>query len=183
MGVNVEHKISDNFVVGGTFLRWRNDHLQKSSFGQESVNNTIFGFNSNFSTEVPFFTRLVNKLPNIDTDVPSNLSVRGEVAFETRYSKADQFEGESTIYVDDFEGSQSLLICVRHMLGPWHPHQTGMRFYYVSMPILMIWATVLKSQISLVFYRPHFCPKTLRVSNEDLSFNTTRRILVRNYTL
>jgi cell surface protein SprA len=48
---------------------------QKSSFGQESVNNTIFGFNLNFSTEVPFFTRLVNKLPNIDTDVPSNLSV------------------------------------------------------------------------------------------------------------
>jgi cell surface protein SprA len=33
-----------------------------------------------------------------------------EVAFfETRYSKADQFEGESTIYVDDFEGSQSTI--------------------------------------------------------------------------
>jgi cell surface protein SprA len=43
-------------------------YTQKSSFGQESVNNTIFGLNTNFSTEVPF-TRLVNKLPNIDTDV------------------------------------------------------------------------------------------------------------------
>jgi hypothetical protein len=26
--------------------------LQKSSFGQESVNNTIFGFNTNFAKEV-----------------------------------------------------------------------------------------------------------------------------------
>ena len=82
MGVNVEHKISDNFVVGGTFLKMtERPFTQKSSFGQESVNNTIFGFNTNFSTEVPFLTRLVNMLPNLDTDVPSNLSVRGEIAF------------------------------------------------------------------------------------------------------
>jgi cell surface protein SprA len=52
----------------------------------------------------------VNKLPNVDTDVPSNLSVRGEVAFLKPDSpKADQFEGESTIYVDDFEGSQTTI--------------------------------------------------------------------------
>jgi len=82
MGVNVEHKISDNFLVGGTFLKMtEKPFTQKSSFGQESVNNTIFGFNTNFSTEVPFLTRLVNMLPNVDTDVPSNLSVRGEIAF------------------------------------------------------------------------------------------------------
>jgi cell surface protein SprA len=58
----------------------------------------------------------VNKLPNVDTDVPSNLSVRGEVAFLKPDSpKADQFEGESTIYVDDFEGSQQST-CVHRTL-------------------------------------------------------------------
>jgi cell surface protein SprA len=42
MGVNVEHKISDNFLVGGTFLKMsERPFTQKSSFGQESVNNTI----------------------------------------------------------------------------------------------------------------------------------------------
>jgi cell surface protein SprA len=57
-------------------------------FGQESVNNTIFGFNTNFSSEVPFLTRLVNKLPNVDTDVPSNLSVRGRSSvFKTGFTK------------------------------------------------------------------------------------------------
>jgi cell surface protein SprA len=51
---------------------------------------------------------LLTIMPNLDT-MPSNLSVRGEIAFETRLPKADQFEGESTIYVDDFEGSQSTI--------------------------------------------------------------------------
>lgn len=110
-GVNVEHKFSDKFVLGGTFLRMsERPFTQKSSFGQESVNNTIFGVNGNFSTEVPFLTRLVNKLPNVDTDVPSNLSLRGEVAFLKPDSpKGDRFQGESTIYVDDFEGSQTTI--------------------------------------------------------------------------
>jgi cell surface protein SprA len=109
MGFNVEHKISEKFLVGGTFLKMsEKPFTQKSSYGQESVNNTIFGFNTNFSTEVPFFTRLVNKLPNVDTDVASNLSFRGEVAFlKPDTPDGDKFQGESTIYVDDFEGSQT----------------------------------------------------------------------------
>ena len=108
-GVNVEHKFSDKFLLGGTILRMSEQPFtQKSSFGQESVNNTIFGLNGNYSAEIPFLTRLVNKLPNLDTDVPSNLSVRGEVAFlKPDAPKDDQFEGEATIYVDDFEGSQT----------------------------------------------------------------------------
>ncbi|RTY90058.1 cell surface protein SprA [Flavobacterium sp. GT3R68] len=116
MGVNVEHKFSDKFLIGATFLKMtEKPFTQKSNYGQESVNNTIFGVNGNYSTEVPFLTRLVNKLPNLDTDVPSNLSIRGEVAFlKPDTPKGDQFEGESTIYVDDFEGSQTTI----DMRGP-----------------------------------------------------------------
>lgn len=108
-GVNVEHKFTDKFMVGATFLKMtERPFTQKSNYGQESVNNSIFGVNVNYSTEVPFFTRLVNKLPNMDTDVPSNFSFRGEMAYlKPDTPKADQFEGESTVYVDDFEGSQS----------------------------------------------------------------------------
>ncbi|HRB73137.1 MAG TPA: cell surface protein SprA, partial [Flavobacterium sp.] len=110
-GLNVEHKFSDKFLVGGTFLRLsERPFTQKSNYGQESVNNTIYGLNTNFSTEVPFFTRLVNKLPNVDTDVPSNLSFRGEIAYlQPGASTADQFNGEATTYIDDFEGSQTTI--------------------------------------------------------------------------
>lgn len=110
-GLNVEHKFNDKFQIGGTFLRMsEKPFTQKSNYGQESVNNTIVGVNGNFATEVPFFTRMVNKLPNLDTDVPSNLSFRGEFAYlMPGNSKNDQFNGESTIYIDDFEGSQSTI--------------------------------------------------------------------------
>ncbi len=111
MGIDVQHKFSDKFIVGATFLKMtERPFTQKSNYGQESVNNSIFGLNANYSTEVPFLTRMANKLPNIDTDVPSNISVRGEVAFlKPDTPKADRFEGESTIYVDDFEGSQTTI--------------------------------------------------------------------------
>ena len=111
MGFNVDHKFNDKFQLSGTLINMsERPFTQKTSYGQESVNNTIFGINGNFSTEVPFFTRLVNKLPNIDTDVPSNLSLRAETAYLIPgTSKIDRFNGESTVYVDDFEGSQSTI--------------------------------------------------------------------------
>ncbi|MFT7334714.1 MAG: cell surface protein SprA [Porticoccaceae bacterium] len=181
MGANVEHKISDNFLVGGTFLKMtERPFTQKSSFGQESVNNTIFGFNTNFSSEVPFLTRLVNKLPNLDTDVPSNLSVRGEIAFLKPDSpKADQFEGESTIYVDDFEGSQSTIDMRsayawslsstpdRNVRSAYDFNANANDLSYGFKRAKLAWYS-----IDPVFYTQ----KPAGISNNDLSFNSTRRI-------
>jgi cell surface protein SprA len=109
MGINVEHKFSPKALVGATFLKMtERPFTQKSNYGQESVNNSMFGLNTSLSSEVPFLTRLVNKLPNVDTDVPSNVSFRGEVAFlKPDAPIGDRFNGESTLYVDDFEGSQT----------------------------------------------------------------------------
>ncbi len=181
MGVNVEHKISDKFLVGATLLKMTERPLtQKASFGQESVNNTIFGFNTNFSTEVPFLTRLVNKLPNLDTDVPSNLSVRGEVAFlKPDAPKAADFEGESTIYVDDFEGSQSTIDMrsafawnlsstpVKDNESDYNFNESATDLNYGFKRAKMAWYT-----IDPIFYTQ----KPSGISNEDLSLNSTRRI-------
>ncbi len=108
-GLNVEHKFNDKFLVGATLLKMtERPFTQKADYNQESVNNTIVGLNTNFSTEVPFFTRLVNKLPNIETEAPSNLSFRGEFAYLfPNAPKSADFNGEPTSYIDDFEGSQS----------------------------------------------------------------------------
>ncbi len=108
-GLNVEHKFNDKFLVGATYLNLNERPMtQKSSYGVEPINNTIFGVNANYSTEVPFLTRLVNKLPNIDTDVESNLSVRGEFAYLLPGApKVSDFGGKTTVYVDDFEASQT----------------------------------------------------------------------------
>ena len=110
-GINVEHQFNENFVLGATLLNLNERPItQKANFNSEPINNTIFGFNGNYSTEVPFLTRLVNKLPNIDTDVPSNLSVRGEFAYLLPGApKGTDFNGEATAYIDDFEGTQGAI--------------------------------------------------------------------------
>ncbi|WP_082084332.1 cell surface protein SprA [Flavobacterium sp. 316] len=185
-GVNVEHQFNKNFLVGGTILNLsERPFTNKSNYGQESVNNTIVGLNTNFSTEVPFLTRLVNKLPNIDTDVPSNLSFRGEIAYLLPgSSKADQFNGEATTYVDDFEGSQSSIPL--NSPGPWtlasvpleenfdgNPDETEP---VTDDPVIgykrakMAWYT-----IDPVFYTQ---PPS-GINDNDLSLNRTRRIYSR----
>ncbi|MFD2604047.1 cell surface protein SprA [Euzebyella marina] len=178
-GVNVEHQFNKNFVLGATMLNLNERPLtQKSNFGVEPVNNTIFGVNGNFSTELPFLTRWVNKLPNIDTDVPSNLSVRGEVAWlKPNSPKNADFQGETTTYLDDFEGSQSL-IDVRSALG-WAMASTPLEF--LDSPTQkgletgfnrakLAWYT-----IDPVFYTNQ---RPAGMSDSDISSNSTRRIFV-----
>ncbi|WP_081740397.1 T9SS outer membrane translocon Sov/SprA [Aquimarina pacifica] len=108
-GINIEHKFSDDFIVGGTFLNLNERPItQKSSYDFEPINNTILGTNVAYATEVPFLTRMVNKLPNIDTDVPSNISLRAEAAYLIAGApKGADFEGKVTTYIDDFEGAQT----------------------------------------------------------------------------
>ncbi|QCX01203.1 cell surface protein SprA [Aggregatimonas sangjinii] len=177
-GINVEHQVNKNFVLGGTLLKLNERPLtQKSNFGVEPVNNTIFGFNGNFSTEVPFLTRMVNKLPNIDTDVPSNLSLRGEVAWLKPGSpKNADFQGETTTYLDDFEGAQAL-IDIRSSLG-WtlasiptdrrgpsgDPLGAGFNRAKVA------WYT-----IDPIFYTSQ---RPASISDSDISLNESRRIFI-----
>ena len=108
-GLNVEHIFNEKFQMGATFLNLNERPLtQKSSFSSEPINNSIFGVNANYATEVPFLTRLVNKLPNIDTDVESVFSLRGEFAYLMPGApKVSNLNGKTTAYVDDFEAAQT----------------------------------------------------------------------------
>ncbi|WP_372973471.1 cell surface protein SprA [Muriicola sp.] len=177
-GVNIEHQFNEKFVLGGTLLNLNERPLtQKSNFGIEPVNNTIFGLNGNFSTEVPFLTRLVNKLPNIDTDVPSNISLRSEVAYLIPNSpKNADFRGETTTYLDDFEGAQAL-IDIRGSLG-WTLASTPLEFLDEGETGLetgyerakMAWYT-----IDPIFFTNQRPPG---ISDNDLSTNETRRVFI-----
>lgn len=108
MGLDVQHIFNENFAVGGTIINLNErPFTQKPQFGAEPVNNTMVGFNLNYQTEVPAFTKWVNKLPNIDTDAESNFSIRAEAAYLFPGSpRGIDLNGEAASYVDDFEGSQ-----------------------------------------------------------------------------
>lgn len=176
-GINVEHQFNENFVLGATLLNLNERPLtQKANFGIEPVNNTIFGLNGNFSTEVPFLTRLANKLPNIDTDVPSNLSFRGEFAYLSPNSpKNADFQGETTTYLDDFEGAQAL-IDIRSSLGwslasPPEEFADGLDGLEVGFErAKMAWYT-----IDPIFYTNQ---RPSSITDNDISLNSTRRVFI-----
>ncbi|AUC85885.1 cell surface protein SprA [Polaribacter sp. ALD11] len=107
-GIDVEHKFSEDFIVGATYLNIEERPLTpKVNFGAEPIDNTMLGFNFNYSTEVPYFTKLANKLPFVDTDAPSNLSVRGDMAYLIPGTPSGiDVAGAATSYIDDFEASQ-----------------------------------------------------------------------------
>ncbi|MCI2229343.1 cell surface protein SprA [Polaribacter sp. MSW13] len=128
MGVDVEHKFSENFIVGATILNVNERPITpKVNFGAEPIDNTMFGLNIDYSTEVPYFTKLANKLPFVDTDAPSNLSVRADMAYLLPGTPSGiDVAGAATSYIDDFEASQIPI----SLLSPldWHEASTP-RFF------------------------------------------------------
>lgn len=180
-GINVEHQFNENFLLGATVMNLSERPVgQKSNYGSEPVNNTMFGFNGNFSTEAPFLTRWVNKLPNIDTDVPSNVSVRGEVAYLLAGSpKNSDFEGVATTYIDDFEGSQSN-IDVKNALS-WSLSSVpanGVKGANAAANDLASGhyrAKLAWYNIDPIFYTSQ---SPSEITNEEISKNETRRIFI-----
>ena len=183
-GINVEHQFSDDFIVSGTLLNLHERPLtQKANFGTEPINNTMVGFDGNFSKEIPLLTRLINKLPNIETDVPSNFSLRGEFAYLLPGApKGNNFNGEATSYIDDFEGTQNVI----DLLAPqsWsissRPKDLGNIYFEGDEDnngiqngydrALLNWYS-----IDPIFYSSQ---RPAEISNEDLSNLYSRRIFI-----
>ncbi|MFN3020994.1 cell surface protein SprA [Chryseobacterium sp. TY3] len=105
LGLNLERRFNDHLTVGATVVNYAERPLtQKVNFGQEAVNNTMAGFNILYNNELPFLTRLTDKIPFINTEAPSNLNFKAEAA----YLIPGQNKGTNDqSYIDDFEQTTS----------------------------------------------------------------------------
>ena len=116
VGIRADYDISENFAVGGTFLNlFERPFTQKVNVGDDPINNKIYGLDLNYSRESPFLTRLVDRIPLIETSAESSISVMAEVAalrpghasaINQVTEEGDRDRGGS-VYIDDFEGSAS----------------------------------------------------------------------------
>ena len=105
LGLNLERKFNEHLTIGGTVVNYSETPLtQKVNFGQEAVNNTMAGFNVLYNNELPFLTRLTDKIPFVNTEAPSNFSFLAEGA----YLIPGQNKGiGDQSYIDDFEQTTS----------------------------------------------------------------------------
>ena len=105
LGANIEHRFSDKFILGGTFVNYSEIPLtQKVNFGQEAVNNSMAGMNILYNNKAPFLTRLTDKIPLINTESESNIDFKMEAAYLLP-GLNDASNNES--YIDDFEQTTS----------------------------------------------------------------------------
>ncbi|MBD8083323.1 cell surface protein SprA [Chryseobacterium sp. GCR10] len=105
LGLNLERRVSENFIFGGTVVNYSESPLtQKVNYGQEAVNNTMAGINMLYNNQLPFLTRLTDKIPGINTEAPSNLNFRMEGAYLIPgINKGTNDQS----YIDDFEQTTS----------------------------------------------------------------------------
>lgn len=105
LGLNLERRVSENFIFGGTVVNYSESPLtQKVNYGQEAVNNTMAGVNLMYNNQLPFLTRLTDKIPLINTEAPSNLNFKMEAAYLLPgLNKGTNDQS----YIDDFEQTTS----------------------------------------------------------------------------
>ncbi len=109
MGMHINHMINKDFNVGATVLNLRERPItQKINYGDEPINNTIWGMDISYRTKSRFLTKMLDKLPFYSTKTESNITFDGEFAhFIPGHSSAIGKTG--TTYIDDFEGSKSAI--------------------------------------------------------------------------
>ena len=109
LGTRFDYWISDNFTLGATLLRLsERPYTQKVNVGDDPIRNRMLGFDLNYSDELPWLTRGLDKLPLYDTKEPSTVNLTAEAArFDPGHSNAIGKGEDGTIFIDDFEGSSS----------------------------------------------------------------------------
>ncbi|WP_234462336.1 T9SS outer membrane translocon Sov/SprA [Adhaeribacter terrigena] len=103
LGARFDYKLNPDFNLGGTVL-----HLAEKPFvyrvgiGDEPTNNTIYGLDLNYRRESRFLTKMIDKLPIIQTKVPSVVTINSE--FAQLLPAKSKLRGEDGVsFIDDFE--------------------------------------------------------------------------------
>ena len=126
-----------------------------------------------------FLTRLVNKLPNIDTDVESNISLKAEFAYlHAGTPRNSGFDSVATVYVDDFEGSETSINLKD--TSSWNLSSTpvnvkGSDFGTDDLRSGYNRAKLAWYSIDPIFYTRQ---RPTEISEDEISKNETRRIFI-----
>ena len=108
-GTHLDYEINKDFHVGATIMNLTERPLtQKVNQGEEPIKNTMWGVNSDYKTESEYLTKLVDKIPFINTKAKSSIEVKGEFAQLIPGSpNAIENDGEAVSFIDDFEAGQT----------------------------------------------------------------------------
>ncbi len=107
IGLDLQYQFSKSLNIGATMLHFSEKAMtEKVNIGDETVNNTMLGFNLSYNQDFMWLTNLINKIPTVNAVQPSRLSLTAEYAKLLPHAqKSGSNKGSS--YVDDFESAQT----------------------------------------------------------------------------
>lgn len=184
LGTRLDYHVSKDFNLGGTFLYLRERPLTpKVNAGDEPIRNAIGGVDINYKTDSRFLTKLVDRLPFINTKENSSLLLQAEYArvFPGHPKLVnDAQETDGVAYIDDFEGAQ---VPYDLRLGQnWYLSSTPPSLFPEATSVNSLEYNKNRAHLSWyildpVFYRPtNLTPANIRNNNTMLSNHYMREV-------
>ena len=108
LGFNWQYDYSKELIFGGTFMHLKEQALTtKVTRGNEPLNNTIWGLNVSWKKKSQWLTEMLDKLPLLSLEQPSQINFSAEFAQLIAGSNDQSQAGAS--YIDDFENTKTSL--------------------------------------------------------------------------
>jgi cell surface protein SprA len=111
LGFRADYSVKKKFNLGATFMNlFEQPYTAKVNFGDDPINNKVYGVDFNVTEDAPWLTRWIDKIPLIQTKEPSKITFSAEAALlDPGHSKAINIGDDKggVVYLDDFEGSSS----------------------------------------------------------------------------
>jgi len=109
MGLNLNYAFNPNFNLGATIMNLSEMPVtMKTAPGEESVNNTLYGFNTNYTAKSQALTNLLDKLPLLELTAPSQITFSAEYAKLIPGHYKSKYGGDYS-YIDDFEQTKQFI--------------------------------------------------------------------------
>ena len=185
-GMHVDYAINKDMVVGATLLNLRErTETFKVNFGEEPINNTIWGLNFGMKKDVRFITKALNFLPIYKTKQESSILFDGEFAhFIPGHASSIGKGSEAQLYVDDFEASKTTINL--STAGFWYlastpQHQTQKGMFPEAATATGLEYGYNRAKIAWYIIDPLFHSTTSpsNITSDDKSEIYARRILIK----
>ena len=107
LGLRVDYHASKKLTIGGTLERLKElPFFTKVNYGEDPIDNTMYGVDFSYNSSLPGVTRILNRLPFYNTTAPSNITAYGEAAvLKPGHPPQIGSGSQGLVYIDDFEGS------------------------------------------------------------------------------
>ncbi len=124
LGLRLDYIAKQNarqsLTFGGSMVRLgERPFFTKTSYNEDPIRNTMYGFDFSYNTQFPRLTRWLDKLPYYNTTEMSTIQAYGEAALLKPGHPPQIGRGSGgLIFVDDFEGTKNA-IDLRFPLVSW----------------------------------------------------------------